>query len=183
MDHRSAQSKVVTPRQGISANQARAARGAALLTLLLAALGVSAQQAFSAVIFVTTLEQKVGGEEPGCSLQEAIYSANRDESKAIAYTSSSVELIDTACLPGSGADTIVLPTRGQFELRRVVDDALNPFGPTATPIVTSSITIEAHGATLQYTPFGGTFPPRFRAFAVDLGGHLTLRNAYVRGFI
>ena len=44
----------------------------------------------------------------------------------------------------------------------IVDDAHNPFGPTATPIVFSKITIEANGARLEHVPNGVSF----RAFAV-----------------
>ena len=121
----------------------------ALLPLLAAAT------AEGGVIFVTTLEQKIKDKDDptsiGCSLQEAIFSANRDEAIAIAsyYSSGVPKEVATSCVPGSGDDVIVLPPGGVFLLKRIVDDAINPFGPTATPIITSNITIEGFGATLH----------------------------------
>jgi hypothetical protein len=72
----------------------------------------------------------------------------------------------------------------------IEDDAHNPFGPTATPIVFSKIIIEANGATLVAAPGA----PNMRAFAVGAAsiathngvlsgtGKLTIRNAYIKGF-
>ena len=145
--------------------------------LLMAGLG--ARDAAAAVIFVTKLPQDTGGF--GCSLQEAIYSANFDENLAISGYGSDDDAplyYDTVCVAGSGDDVIVLPTGALLELSRDVEDATNPFGRTATPMITSNITIEAHGATLQHT---GDLD--FRLFAIGSTGHLTLRNAYVRGFV
>ena len=155
----------------------------ALLPLLAAAT------AEGGVIFVTTLEQKIKDKDDptsiGCSLQEAIFSANRDEAIAIAsyYSSGVPKEVATSCVPGSGDDVIVLPPGGVFLLKRIVDDAINPFGPTATPIITSNITIEGFGATLYGVPnFHPINQQFFRAFAVGATGKLTLRSVYVRGF-
>ena len=53
----------------------------------------------------------------------------------------------------------------------------NPVGPTATPIITSNITILAYGATLRRTP-----GVNFRLFAVGTTGQFTIRRAYIQGF-
>jgi hypothetical protein len=58
-----------------------------------------------------------------------------------------------------------------------VADTLNPAGPTATPVITTNITIEANGAELLWV---GSQPAR--AFTVESTGHLTIRNAYIKGF-
>ncbi|HEU5181146.1 MAG TPA: choice-of-anchor Q domain-containing protein, partial [Candidatus Polarisedimenticolia bacterium] len=142
--------------------------------------GACAGNAAAAVIFVTSVDQKIGGEESGCSLQEAIYSANFDDNIAIARfdEDNAPVFIRTECVKGFGDDTIVLPSGTVLEMDHIQDDAFNPFGPTATPIITTHITIEAHGATLQRT---GT--TSFRAFAVGSTGHLTLRDATIKGFV
>ncbi|MBA3347262.1 MAG: hypothetical protein H0T13_01745, partial [Actinobacteria bacterium] len=59
-----------------------------------------------------------------------------------------------------------------------IDDADNYVGPTATPIVTSEIVLEARGAMIRHS---GVLVP-FRAFAVDFNGNLTLREVHVKGF-
>src|SRR6185436_1814458 len=54
-----------------------------------------------------------------------------------------------------------------------------------------NITLEAHGATLQFIPtldgvhllHPKSVPKYFRAFAVGSTGALTIRNAYIRGFV
>ena len=149
-----------------------------VILLLVTASGEAS--AAGSVIFVTTLEQKIS-DTGGCSLEEAIFSANFDEATAISSYSSdgTPHYVTTKCVAGSGDDVIVLPTNGLFKLSKIVDDAINPFGPTATPIITSNITIEAHGATLQFvsTTSSGhlfhreTVPVHFRAFAVGSAGH------------
>ncbi|MGE5244161.1 MAG: hypothetical protein ACM3SQ_08035, partial [Betaproteobacteria bacterium] len=81
----------------------------AVRTLRVALAFIGAREAAGAVIPVTTVEQKIGG-YGGCSLQEAIYSANFDRNVAIAgYTGSTPNEVTTLCVPGSGDDIIVLP--------------------------------------------------------------------------
>src|SRR6266487_4411004 len=146
-----------------------------VLTLSMVCLGV--REATSAVIPVTTVEQKISA-TGGCSLQEAIYSANFDNNIAISgYSGSTPVVIVTQCVPGNGDDIIVLPAGALMQLSKIVDDANNPTGPTATPIVTSNITILAYGATLER--IGSR---NFRLFTVGATGRLTIRRAYVRGF-
>jgi uncharacterized repeat protein (TIGR02543 family) len=156
---------------------------AMVLTVLLLVLGspgrASAQT--GAVIFVTSLEDKISS-TGGCSLQEAIYSANLNNNIAVeSYNSSdhSPNYITTQCVPGSsiGSDIIILPNGAKFQLSKIIDDAQNPFGPTATPLVTSNITIQAYGSTLQWTATKNS-----RLFAVGSTGTLTINDAYIKGF-
>ena len=141
---------------------------------LLAVVFADVPDAASAVIPVTTTVQKISS-TGGCSLQEAIYSANLDNNVAIS-SSTPVEIM-TECVAGSGDDIIVLPTGAVLQMNRIVDDAGNPAGPTATPIITSHITILANGATLERTG-----SQNFRLFTVGSAGRLTLRRAFIRGF-
>ncbi len=146
-----------------------------VLALAMVAIGVS--ETAGAVIPVTTVEQKISA-TGGCSLQEAIYSANLDNNVAISrYSGSTPVEVTTQCVPGSGDDIIVLPAGAVLRLNTIVDDHINPTGPTATPIITSNITILAYGATLQRT---GSL--NFRLFAVGSTGYLTIRRAYVKDF-
>jgi len=154
--------------------------------------GALSESGLAAEIRVTTTTQEITG-TGGCSLQEAIYSANFDRNVAIDSTNPD-HFIATACESGSGDDVIVLPERAEFFMARVLDDAHNPVGPTATPIVFSNITIEAHGAHLQRSFGAGNFRAFAVAFAsVDLNpggtpeivsgtGRLTIRNAHIEGF-
>jgi hypothetical protein len=153
-------------------------------------------------IYVTTTAQKIGGPNTGgCSLQEAIYSSvlhnSFDGTHGIAIDATDPDhFITTDCVMGTGSgDTIVLPTGGTFNLTTYLDgDAHNPYGPTATPIIFSTMTIEGAGATLQWT--GGA--ANVRLFAVGPAsvvikqdtlnttvsgtGGLTLRDIYIKGF-
>ena len=148
-----------------------------------------------AMIFVTTTAQKVGGVGTGgCSLQEAIYSANFDDNIAIDSTEQVDHFVTTDCVKGTGNDTIVLPAGAIFQMSNSLDDEKhNPLGKTATPLVFSTITIEANGSRLERA---GNL--NFRAFSVGTAsvdtnpggtpnvvsgtGNLTLRNAHIKGF-
>jgi hypothetical protein len=134
----------------------------ALMCLLALTVSVGAARA-EIIIDVTTTAQNGSG---GCSLSEAIIAANTD-SNAHA----------PECTAGSGADTIVLQ-RATYAMFEPYDDFDNYTGPTATPMVTSSITISAGGATIRYDGFEDPM----RAFAVGEGGNLTLSEAYIKGF-
>ena len=164
------------------------------LGFLLAVVGLILPSSISraATITVTDLTQKISS-TGGCSLPEAIYSANFDRNIAIDTTDPD-HFITTNCTPGSGDDTIVLPSGMVFQGTGIVDDAHNALGPTATPIIFSNIAIDANGSRLERT---GSV--NVRAFAVgsasvDLPnlngpaktvsgtGELTLNNAYLIGF-
>src|SRR5438105_13144745 len=135
----------------------------AVASLTMGPPSATAQTTSGARIFVTTTVQKIGGiGTGGCSLQEAIYSsvlhssffANYFGGHGIAIEATDPDhFIATDCVAGTGnGDTIVLPTGGTFNLTTYLDvDAYNPYGPTATPIIFSTITIECNGATLHGT--------------------------------
>ncbi|HEX5148386.1 MAG TPA: choice-of-anchor Q domain-containing protein, partial [Candidatus Limnocylindrales bacterium] len=130
------------------------------------------------VITVNSLDQEVNA-DADCSLQEAIWAANLDASKAPdpAHLGDPNAFITTACAAGSGADVIELPANGLFTTTGPVLDPDNYTGPTATPIVLSTIAIEARGSHIQH---GGTAD--YRAFAVGYGGNLTIHEAWISGF-
>ena len=150
----------------------RIANTAVALAIVLAGV----RPAAGAVIAVTTVQQKISS-TGGCSLQEAIYAANYDASVAVKYIGTSPVFIPTQCVAGSGDDSIVLPAGALFQLSGIVDDADNPTGPTATPIIFSNITLFAYGAILERTG-----SKNFRLFAVHPMGHLTIKKAHIRGF-
>src|SRR5260370_647866 len=149
-----------------------------------------------ATIMVTTTLQKVGGlGTGGCSLQEAIYSANFHNNIAIDSTEAVDHFVTTDCVAGTGNDTIVLPAEAVFQMDHSLDDEKhNYLGPTATPLVFSTITIEANGSRLERRVAN----PNFRAFSVGTAsvdtnpggtpnvvsgtGNLTIRNAHIKGF-
>ena len=97
---------------------------------------------------------------PDCTLVQAIISANTN---AVASGSS--------CTAGSGpADTIVLPANSTHNFNTAAGTS------AALPNITSPITIEANGATIQRT--GGANMSLFR---VNPSGNLTLNNATITG--
>lgn len=145
--------------------RARAWIGAWLALAGVAALTVSVGSAHAAAtINVTTTAQDGSG---GCSLSEAIIAANGDSNGHA-----------PECTAGSGDDTIVLPAGATFVMSAPYDDYDNYTGPTATPMVTSPITIAANGATIRHA---GNLVA-YRAFAVGESGSLTIREAYIKGF-
>jgi uncharacterized repeat protein (TIGR01451 family) len=97
-----------------------------------------------------------------CSLQEAIYASDFHNNIAIDVTLPD-HFYTTGCEAGTGNDTIVLQPGAAYSFSKYWDgDLYNPFGPTATPIVFSTITIQGNGATLSRAQGS----PYFRAFAV-----------------
>jgi hypothetical protein len=149
----------------------------------------TAGPASSANIQVTTTQQGIS--QGLCSLQEAIYSSDLKTNKAIDTTLPD-HFYETGCIPGTGNDTISLPAGAVFNFNGPWLDLHNKVGPTATPVIFSTIEIEGNGATLQST--AGVFSPvlaNSRLFAVvqimDSGGfagigNLSLRNVYIKNF-
>lgn len=149
--------------------------------LMLVIVGLASGLAKGATILVTTTQQRVSG-GAGCSLQEAIYASNYQASVSIAGLNpdNTNHFVTTNCVPGDGNDTIVLPTKAVFYMNQIVDDAINPFGPTATPIIFSHITIEANGSQVIWT---GTQNARAFAIFTIQPSSLTIKNAYIKGFV
>jgi hypothetical protein len=152
------------------------------LLLLLAGF---AQRSSAAIIYVTTLTDKIS-DSGGCSLKEAVYSSIFKTNLAISGFQQSPQgngvpsFVVTECVPGTGNDTIVLPPSQLLQVSSPVQDQTNPTGPTATPLITSTITVEGYGATVQMT--AGPFGQVYRLFAVGSTGSLTLHNIYIQGF-
>ncbi len=147
-------------------NRARAWSAGLLALIGVLSLTVSVTAASAAnTITVTTTAQDGSG---GCSLGEAIVSAN---------TNSNAHAPECVA-GGAGIDTIELAAGATYTMSAPIDDADNYLGPTATPIVTSEIVLEARGAVIRHS---GVLVP-FRAFAVDFNGNLTLREVHVKGF-
>src|SRR5262245_20912517 len=94
---------------------------------------------------------------PGCTLRDAIASANTDTAVG-------------GCAAGSGADVIDLPF-GTHPVDAAHDGAANG---NAFPPVSSVVTLRGHGSTIVRTPAGAL--PFFRFFDVIPGGDLTLRD-------
>ncbi len=97
---------------------------------------------------------------PGCTLVQAIQSANTDTS------------VGGVCTTGTaGLDIINLPLGGTYSYNTA-------FGTySALPNITSAITIEANGATIQRT----SGAPNMRIITVTPTGNLTLNNATITG--
>src|SRR5262249_17445062 len=99
-----------------------------------------------------------------CSLQEAIYASTFKSNKAIRSTNPDA-FYDTGCTPGTGNDIIELAPGEHYRFTRFWEgDGHNIFGPTATPIIVSKITIQGNGATLQ--SFDRDRPNNSRLFAI-----------------
>jgi len=175
------------------------------IVLLLALSGVN-RCAYGAYIFVTSMQSKVSA-TGGCSLQEAIYSANFDLNIAIDpqyptddngndrfLTDSSGNLAYTQCVPGNGDDVIVLPYGAVLQMFDIIYDPHNYTGHTATPLIFTNITIQGYGAELIWL---SGFPAIYaRAFSVGTAsvtlpggttvsgtGHLTISNLFITGFV
>jgi len=174
-------------------SRARCGWWVALAKVLLAMLAWPGFVAASsgAIIFVTTLEDKVRS-TGGCSLKEAIYSANLQTNSAVDSLNpdGTDHFVTTQCVPGTGNDIIVLPISATFSMTTPAADAHNYVGSTATPLIFSTIRIEANGSVLSWKGSGNV-----RAFAVADSsaalpnggsisgtGSLTIRNAYIKDF-
>ena len=173
-----------------------------------------AQRSSAAIIYVTTLKDGVG--TGSCSLKEAVYSSILRTNQAISgYNSVFMEnpfapvSVTTQCVPGDGNDIIVLPAGLVLQIGTPANDQFNATGPTATPLITSTIVIEGYGATVQWVPqictynslticpglvpafyadFNGSAndavgPYTSRLFAVGSAGSLTIHNVYIKGFL
>jgi predicted outer membrane repeat protein len=119
---------------------------------------------FAETILVTASNGAIDPKDGACSISEAIINANADDKE------------HGDCNPGKGADLIVLP--GNVTLEESVDKA---GGYNGTPSITSDITVDGQGYTLQrrsdlpcsLDDDSGT--NEFRLFHVGLG-NLTLEN-------
>jgi hypothetical protein len=98
-----------------------------------------------------------------CTLVDAITAANTDATVA-----------GSQCPAGSGADTLVLVPGSTHTLTSVNNTT---FGATGLPVVTSTITIQGNGSTVQR----GSGAPNFRLLAVGTTGNLTVQQLTLQG--
>ncbi len=101
-----------------------------------------------------------------CSLREAIINANNNDST----------YIDCAAGSGTEEDVIILPNGGVFSL---TDFHENFSGYTGLPVISSDITIEGNGSTIQRDASGGL---DFRLLGVNSSGDLTINDLTIQGF-
>jgi hypothetical protein len=178
-------SRLSHPTSEESETQLRLGKGALFAAVLLATIGFAQRSTAQATITVDTTQQGVTNGQ--CSIQEAIYATEFQSNTAISQTDPDTPYA-TGCVGGTGkGDTIVLPAGAVLKFDHFWDgDAHNIFGPTATPLIISNITIEGNGATLQWTGAGNS-----RLFAIGPlddpnfpsgTGSLTLRNVYIKNF-
>ena len=162
--------------RGFTMRTGAARAGAAVSAMALAASIVAGPlgepAAAAATIFVSTSTTGTGG----CSLEEAIWSANLDDNVR-PDPANTGSFLDTGCLPGDGVDTIQLQLGVTYSLSQIAYDDTNYTGPTATPLVTSTILVDGNGARIERATTADV-----RAFAVGETGSLTIRDLHVKGF-
>ncbi len=129
-----------------------------VLSLDRAAGAASAKVA--AIIAVTDVSGGSGA-AGGCKLRDAITAANNDTATG-------------GCAAGSGADTITLPPNATITLVAIDN---SQFGFNGLPAITSQITIQGNGTTIQRNPSSDL---NFRIFAILSGGNLTLQNVTLK---
>lgn len=120
--------------------------------------GIALSLSLSSAPTVEAATITVGG---GCTLVDAITAANTDSPTG-------------GCTAGSGADNIIL-SGGTYSLTTVNNTAGDGYG-NGLPLITTEMTIEGNGATIQRTG-----APEFRLFEVASGGNLTLEQVTVQG--
>ena len=123
-------------------------------TALLLALAHASQAA--TITVNTNIARLIPGDQK-CSLVEAILNANADS-----------DVSGGDCAAGSGPDIIVLPSASAHVAPGIYDTT---YGNTRLPAITSPITIEGNGGTIQGTKKGGAA----RLIAVKTSGDLTLQ--------
>jgi List-Bact-rpt repeat protein len=168
------------------ASQLRLIHVLAVLTICGLSL-LTAPSSRANVIYVTNTDDVLA--QGGCSLKDAIWASLLQ--KSIIGPPGG---IPTQCVAGSGNDVIVLPPNSLFLISSTNGAGEDSYlGWTATPIITSTIVIEAFGSTIQYVSSAPQLPACndtistdcqavFRLFAVGPGGNLTIRNANIVGF-
>jgi hypothetical protein len=136
-------------------------------SIAIALLGAVPLAAGAAQITVNDAGPVVLASDGRCTLREAVIAANNDTASGV---------VAGECAAGNGADVIVLSASTQLYTLIAVDNT--NLGANGLPVVTTSITIEGNGATLQRSGAAGT--PDFRLFEVAPTGVLTLRNLHLR---
>ncbi len=123
--------------------------------------------AASAGIIVNDATPVVNANDGKCTLIEAIIAANTDAPSGNALGE---------CAGGSGADVIHLRALTPTYTFTTAHNAM--LGPTATPLVTSDITIDGADAIIER--LNGPVVPPFRLFAIAPNGRLVLNRTTVQ---
>ncbi|MBZ0090444.1 MAG: hypothetical protein K8H90_08715, partial [Thermoanaerobaculia bacterium] len=140
-----------------------------VLALVLTTFGAASA---TAATLEVTADVVVVASDGQCSLREAIHNANAD---------SQVDNAD--CPAGSGADTIVLASGGQY----VISDADVDNDHNGLPVVTTEIVVEGNGATIERNSNFSCIlddnrtAAEFRLLEVGELGDLTLGDLTLRG--
>jgi hypothetical protein len=113
-------------------------------------------------IFVTTINPAINNADSKCSLIEAIDNANNDATT------------HTDCPAGNGADKLIL-SAGTYTLNSSNNTGIN--GNNGLPQITSNISIQGNGATIQRDADASAF----RLFQVNSEAQLTLEQVTVSG--
>jgi hypothetical protein len=158
--------------------------GAGVIAFL--TLCVAPRDSAQVTIYVNTTQQ--GVTDGLCSLQEAIYATEFRANIAIGSTDPDATYT-TGCTAGAGnGDTIVLEPGALYTFDQFwAGDGHNIYGPTATPLIFSQITILGNGATLQWVGAGNSRlfaigPLAVSSFPSSGTGHLVLDQVYIKGF-
>ncbi|MGZ8136019.1 MAG: choice-of-anchor Q domain-containing protein [Methylococcaceae bacterium] len=102
----------------------------------------------------------------GCTLINAINNANSDTDTDGA----------SGCVAGSGADTLELTANTTYSLTTVNNNAS---GENGLPVISSTITINGNGATVERSNGAGT--PGFRLLHIATAGNLTINKLKLTG--
>ena len=163
----------------------------ALASILMLTLASGHRSSAQTTIQVNTTQQGVT-DANHCSLQEAIYAAEFGSNTALNLTDPDRFYATGCVLQGGSAPFTIVLQKTVYSFNTFWDrDAHNPFGPTATPLIFTAMTIQGNGATLQWTGTGNS-----RLFAVGSAtifdtldnkpvsgtGVLDLQAVYIKGF-
>lgn len=130
-----------------------------LMLLTWAMFGLNQVEANSETVMTVTTANPATVADGQCSLIEAIINANQDAGT------------HADCPAGSGADSIELANNTTYTLLTPHNSADDGAG---LPLITSNITIQGNGATIERSPDAGT--PDFRLLYVFTNGNLTIYN-------
>src|SRR5687767_12079629 len=120
----------------------------------LASIGGAAPGADAATIVVNDAGTVVQSTDSRCTLLEAVTAAQNDAASGSAAGE---------CAAGGGPDTIVLQASTQLYTLTTVNN-IGAFGANGLPRVSTTITIDGNGATVQRSGAAGT--PEFRLLEV-----------------
>lgn len=138
-----------------------------LLIPVLTILVLAAPPLFAAThatITVNSTDETINPTDGKCTLREAIIAANTDTPSGN---------VTGECSAGSGADIVELLANASYTLT-VVDNTDPTLGDNGLPAITSDITLNGNGATVERSTADAI--PYFRLFQINNGASLSLTN-------